>query len=176
MVGRFTISTKTILAGINAPPAPEGDAVAQQKEEITVELRALPPWMQQTDDVKAALDAGLKHRELAQQRGCSRTQVGKIHAQWFRSRGLPVPDGRKSRKRSPYPALAMAIADEVMKLMDQDLPMTEIAMRLECDKGIVTAAVRCWYESRGLAVPDGRHRRKLLNEKRHAANRLNADS
>jgi site-specific DNA recombinase len=168
MVGRFTISTKTILAGVDSPLVPEQEVVAVRKEEIIVDFRVLPQWMRQAGDVKAALDTGLNHRELAQQMACSRTQVGKIRAQWFKSQGLAVPDGRKLRKRSPYPAQAVALADAVKQLLDEGLAMKEIAARLKCDKGVVTAAMRCWYEKRGLPVPDGRHRRKELNEIRRA--------
>ena len=38
----------------------------------------------------------------------------------------------------------------------------QIGNELNVDRNTVTQAVRFWHESRGLAVPDGRERRKEL--------------
>lgn len=52
-----------------------------------------------------------------------------------------------------------------MELWQQDLPVKEIALRLECGLETVRAAVVTWHESRGLPVPDGRERRKQIRLK-----------
>ena len=40
--------------------------------------------------------------------------------------------------------------------------LQEIATQLKTHRDQVTKAIRYWYESRGLPVPDGRERRKSL--------------
>ena len=65
------------------------------------------------------------------------------------------------RQPPPYEALS----EEAKRLYDEDLPMTRIAERLDCDRNTVTAAIRYWHKSRGLPVPDGRTRRKGLARK-----------
>jgi transposase len=68
------------------------------------------------------------------------------------------------KARLNTPTLAEAEADQVMALFREGLPLQEIAERLGCCRDTVTAAVRHWHESRGLPVPEGRNRRKELND------------
>jgi len=170
-VAQFTLTTKALLTGVNNAKSTEGAESTLLKETVSVEFRTEPQWMQKADKVKALFDKHLKHKEIGQQIGCSRSRVGKILASWYEGHGLPVPDGRKLKKRLPSRAKAIGLADEVKKLLDEDLPMQEISTRLKCSKHTVTEAMRYWYESRGLPVPDGRHRRKEVNDKRRNGSR-----
>jgi hypothetical protein len=109
--------------------------------------------------------------ELSKSRGTKigRNLVAKALAHWFTSRGLPVPDGRSRRatlaKKSLVDLPYQAIADRAMELFDQGVLLGEIADTLDVDRNTITAAVRWWHEQRGLAVPDGRSRRKILDRK-----------
>jgi len=63
------------------------------------------------------------------------------------------------------PPLFERICEEVKGLCDEGLLLQKIADRMNCDRNTITKAFRYWYESRGLEVPDGRTRRKILNRK-----------
>jgi hypothetical protein len=57
------------------------------------------------------------------------------------------------------------LADQAKALWDDDILMQEIANVLECNRDTVTTAIRHWFGSRGLPVPDGRNRRRGLDRK-----------
>jgi len=165
LVGTFTL---TSVALINAVGAGESKAEAEstKAEEFTVHFRPAPPWVAVADSVKTAFDAGTDCRGIAKAVGCPYSWVAKSLAWWHRRRGLPVPDGRALKSRLEKPSLAEALADEAKKLWDDDMPMQEIAAHLECNRDTATAAIRHWFTTRGLSVPDGRHRRKEVRERR----------
>ncbi|MGE3809683.1 MAG: hypothetical protein AB7K24_33880, partial [Gemmataceae bacterium] len=54
-----------------------------------------------SDQAKQLFDQGLLMQEIAECLGCNRDTVTQAIAYWFRSRGLPVPDGRTRRKQLP---------------------------------------------------------------------------
>ena len=80
-----------------------------------------------------------------------------------------MPDGRSRRSGQSQeffePPMYKRISDEVKRLCDDSLLLGEIAMRLKCDPNTITKAVSFWHESRGLAMLDGRARRKSLARK-----------
>ncbi|MDP7287898.1 MAG: hypothetical protein QGH94_07890, partial [Phycisphaerae bacterium] len=99
--------------------------------------------------------------------GWNQNIVTKAVAFWHKSRGLPVPDGRRCVARLDRgPRLAERIADGVMELVDQKMPLTDIAKKFETNRNRVTEAIRIWHEKRNLPVPDGRTLRKLRSKKR----------
>jgi hypothetical protein len=57
-----------------------------------------PPYQQIADRVKELCDQGFLLEEIAHQLGYDRNTITSAHKYWFRSRGLPVADGRTRRK------------------------------------------------------------------------------
>jgi DNA invertase Pin-like site-specific DNA recombinase len=168
LVLRFTLSSKTLLADTGKSMVQSTDATPLTSEEVVVAIREEPPWVALAEEVKKRFDQGLEYDRIAEELQCHRTWVPKALAYWHQQRGLPVPDGRQLRARLQRPNAAAKLADDAKALWDEDLPMQEIAVRLGCDRDTVAAAIRCWFESRGLAVPDGRHRRKDLRLRRES--------
>jgi DNA invertase Pin-like site-specific DNA recombinase len=135
--------------------------------EVEIEFLERPIHEQIADEVKNLWDEGLKYTEIAKRIGWNRNLVAKAVAFWHESRGLPVPDGRRCVARLDRgPRLAERIADSVMELVDQKMPLTDIAKKFETNRNRVTEAIRIWHEKRNLPVPDGRTLRKLRSKKR----------
>ncbi len=164
--GKFTVTVANVIASIGgnteASVAPEQTTVS---EEIVLDFVEPPPWAAIADQVKALFDAGVEYTKIASELHCKRSRVTKALTYWHEQRGLPPPDGRQHRKRLDRETLPQKLADQVKELMDRGLLLQEIAILLDCDRNIVTAAKEDWYTSRGLAVPDGRTRRKALPRK-----------
>ena len=135
--------------------------------EVEVDFRKRPIHEQIADEVKSLWDEGLKYIEIAKRIGWNRNIVAKAVAFWHESRGLAVPDGRRHVGRLDRgPRLAERIADGVMELVDQKMPLTDIAAKFETSRNRITEAIRIWHEKRNLPVPDGRTLRKLRSKKR----------
>jgi DNA invertase Pin-like site-specific DNA recombinase len=141
--------------------------VGSNSIDVEIEFRKRPVHEQISDDVKAMWDTGLKYTEIAEKVGWSRNIVARSLAYWHDSRGLPVPDGRRHVSRlKKGPRLAERIADRVMVLVGQQLPLKDIAAKLKTSRNRITEAIRIWHEKRGIPVPDGRTLRKLRSKKR----------
>jgi hypothetical protein len=144
-------------------------------DEVTIDFRESSPAEELADVAKAIWDQGILVKQIAdrlsEQRSVrvSRNLVRLAIAHWFKSRGLPVPDGRSRRATLTHKHVAaspyQSIADRVMELFNQGGLLSEIAEELDVDRNTVTAAVRWWHEQRNLPVPDGRTRRKALDRK-----------
>jgi hypothetical protein len=135
--------------------------------EVEIEFRKCPMHERIADEVKALWDEGLKYTEIAKRVGWNRNIVAKSVAFWHESRGLTVPDGRRHVSRlKKGPLLAERIADGVMELVDQKMPLSDIAVKFETSRNRITEAIRIWHEKRNLPVPDGRTLRKLRSKKR----------
>lgn len=168
LTGKFILSTRGVLANpgeSRMAPAADG-AVAT--EEVVVAFHDDPPWAGIADEVKNRFDAGLEYERIAEELRCPRSWVAKAMAWWHQLRDLPVPDGRQNRQRLQRPTRPEELADRAKALWDEALPMQEIAQRLDCNRDTVTAAIRHWFASRHLPIPDGRHRRKELRREREA--------
>jgi hypothetical protein len=159
--GEFTLTSAALARGINAPGNhPAGSR--PRTEEVVLDFVEQPPWAAAADQVKELFDAGYGYEEIAARVPCRYSWVAKALTWWHRQRGLPVPDGRNLRKRLRKLTRAGGLADEAKALWDDGLLMQEIAERLGCHRDTVTGAIEHWFRSRGLAVPDGRTRRKSL--------------
>jgi len=162
LILRFKLSTKALLGDAGSPTGPSAEAMALQGEDVVVAIREELPWVVIANDVKKCFDRGLVYERIAEELNCHWTWVAKALAWWHRQRGLPVPDGRQHRHRLQKRSIAEGLADEAKAQWDRGLPMQEIAAALGCNRDTVTAAIRHWFESRNLPVPDGRHRRRDL--------------
>jgi biotin operon repressor len=107
--------------------------------------------------------------QIAIELGCSRSKITKLLQYVSKKHGVPLEDGRVRRARLAKKCVQMLkhqeIADEVMRRYQNDELLDDIAIGLNVDRNLVTAAVRWWHEVRGLPAPDGRTRRKSLKHK-----------
>jgi DNA-binding MarR family transcriptional regulator len=170
--GRFAVLVKAIVerlvgstsgCGVKTEPA-SGD----RGEEIVIDFREPPEIEALSERAKQLYDEDLMNAQIAKRLGCSRSRVTALLKFWFESRGLVMPDGRSRRatlkQKHLDPPLYQKIAEEAMELYRQKKLLEDIAHQLGCDRNTVTAAIRWWHEVRGLPVPDGRTRRKELNQ------------
>jgi hypothetical protein len=155
-----------ITKRLNIVSASESSVALPETEmEREVLFAVVPTCAEIAERVKEAFDRGLRFEQIAVEVGCTKKLAAKAFRWWHLSRKLPVPDGRKCRDRLGAETLAMEISDKVKALMDEGHLLQEIAERLSCDRNTVTAAIRHWFSSRGMPVPDGRTRRKALSRK-----------
>ena len=134
-------------------------------EEVLLDFIADPEWFDFKDRILELHAKKMKHKEIAKALGCPRNWVTlalKAHAE---ESGVPYVDGRKLKKRLGNITLAMKIADEAKVLIDEGWLLQEIAKKFGCCRDMITAAIKHWYSSRRLPVPDGRTRRKSLERK-----------
>jgi DNA-binding CsgD family transcriptional regulator len=171
--GRFTITSMAVVTGLigaaevsTNETEPTSDGLA---EDIVIDFRKPPEIEAQSERAKQLYDQGMMNAQIAQSLGCSRSRVTALLKFWFESRGLEMPDGRTRRAslktKHVEPPLYQKIADQVMALWQQQVLLQDIADRLQIDRNTVTSAVRWWHEVRNLPVPDGRTRRKELDQK-----------
>jgi hypothetical protein len=81
--------------------------------------------------------------------------------------GVPAADTTGPEMVIDYrePGEAERWADRVKELYDAGLLIKAIAARLGISRNLVRAALACWGERQGAAVPDGRSRRATLRQK-----------
>jgi hypothetical protein len=79
------------------------------------------------------------------------------HAPAGREGALVVIDYRESTE-------AEGLADRVKELYDRGLLIKAVARELGIRRNLARRALACWYQQRGLDVPDGRSRRSSLAE------------
>lgn len=107
--------------------------------------------------------------QIAIELDCSRSNITKLLRYASEKHGLPLENGHARRARLAKKCVRLLkhqeIADEVMRRYHRDELLDDIAIALNVDRNLVTAAVRWWHEVRGLPVPDGRTRRKSLKRK-----------
>lgn len=77
-------------------PMPDGRSRRSQLKRKHLEP---PLYVQLSDPAKSLYDDGLLLGEIADQLGCDRNTITHAIAHWFKSCGLPVPDGRTRRKQ-----------------------------------------------------------------------------
>jgi len=161
--GTFTICTAAVLnpVGTKDPPAD----TPRVGELVTLDFIDPLPWCGVADKVKELYDTGVRFEDMADQLGCPRSWPAKALAHWHTERGLPPPDGRKTRDRLADDPKFAELANRAKELWDQGVLMQEIATELRCCRDTVTAAIKYWYVLRNIPVPDGRARRKELPRK-----------
>ena len=134
-------------------PAKAGDGI-----EVVIDFKR--PRKTDSDADKAVriwLD-GHMSKEIATQLGLGETYVSRLLRIGAEQMGTTLKALRSQRKTRPADPIRapryQRIADEVKKLWwDELYPMAVTARRLDCSTTMVKAAVRFWFESRGLPVP-----------------------
>ncbi|QDU52728.1 recombinase family protein [Gimesia panareensis] len=149
------------LAGISATVEGTG-----QGEEVVIDFLQPDKADQQREIAKRMYDAQEPEFKIAEALGVSRSRVTKLLEEVFELRGEKKPDGRSRRSKLAVkhkePPPFQAISGDVMKLFRDKKKYGEIAAALNIDRNTVTSSVKYWHEQRGLPIPDGRTRRKLL--------------
>ena len=175
--GRFAITGKAIVerlvgtdAGCGSGAACDsGESRGESRQKFVIDFRETPKIETQSQQAKQLYDRGLLYVEIAKEMGCNRSYVTKLLKHWFASRGEEMPNGYKRRStlknKQVDPTIPQKIADDAMALYRKDMLLQDIAAALEVDRNTITAAIRWWHESRDLPVPDGRTRRKGLEQK-----------
>lgn len=183
MRGRFTIRAASLLKCVDDRLDGSGrgdtDEAAGLEVEIVIDFREPASYEIRSEKAKTLYDQGLLMTEIAEQLGCKRSYATKLLRYWFESRGLPFPDGRRRRSRLAErhltPPIYQTISDDVKLLADQGLLLCTIAEQLGRDTMTNSKALKYWYASRGLPVPDGRTRRKSLARKVSQSRRCPTD-
>ena len=134
-------------------------------EQVLLDFIGDPEWFEFKDRILELHAKKMKHKEIGKALGCPRGWVTLVLKHHAAESGIPHVDGRKLKKRLGKLTVAMKIADQAKALMDEGWLLQEIAKKFGCCRDIITAAVKHWYSSRGLPVPDGRTRRKSLERK-----------
>ena len=141
-----------------------GDAEATTTASGTVVLDFVEklPWEALANRVKELFDQCLTDGKIAEKLGCATSWVPKALKVWCTENGTDISAIRQRPRPRAKPSLAERLADRAKTLWDQGMLLQDIAETLTCDRNVVTWAIQHWHISRGLPVPDGRTRRKLL--------------
>lgn len=165
--GRFRLQLLDLFAqrltGGSQPPL--DDAV-----EITIDYQKPIPTDEESELAWSLHKEGKMNAEIAIILGCCRAKITKLLKNAAEKHGEDLEDGRTRRsgltKKHLKTPLYQEIADRVIELWNgSDLQIDEIASQLQVDRNTITHAVAFWHKSRGLPVPDGRARRKLLKSR-----------
>jgi predicted XRE-type DNA-binding protein len=153
--GHFTAKILDVLVEMIA-----GIRSAKSGEGVEVVLDFKRPRKTDADSDKAIemwFDGDLQ-KKVAEKLGTSQGYVSKLLRIGAERRGTTLENLRAQRKtRPPGPARTpryQRIAEEVKTLWwDELFPYAVVAQGLHCSTVTVTAAVRHWFESRGVPVP-----------------------
>lgn len=141
-------------------------------EDVVVDF--LPPVVEHPHLERAweLHEGGYPNKQIAEELCCSRSMITKLLKLAAKKYGVTLEDGRARRGRlkcdQEGPPPYQRIADEVKRLADDGVLFRVIADQLHCSLTLITKAWKFWHMSRGLEVPDGRTRRKLLEHKQVA--------
>ncbi len=164
--GRFP---NRVLAGVThqltgVHVSPDGSEPCEVVIDYRREPEALPVSV--VAEVVSLYEAGALVKEIARRVQLNRNRVTQILEHWHAQQNRECPDGRQRRasltRKHLRPPLYQEIAERVKQLADEGQLFDGIANALDVDRNTVTAAWKFWHDSRGLAVPDGRNRRKSL--------------
>ncbi len=153
--GRFSLGSPLLVCPV--------DGVAKLAQDvIEIDFRDPPKWLGIVDQVKERIDQGILYRDIAAELNCPRSWTTKALAFWYQQRDLVPPDGRTTKQRLLPTPEQQKLQEQAKALWDEGLQMQEIAKELGCCRDTVTSLIQDWHQSRGLAIPDGRTRRKSL--------------
>jgi site-specific DNA recombinase len=167
--GSFSFNRLGILNSLNLPVEPEALPPVDESEVITIDFVRPDPLTEKAEKAKALWDQGLLNVQIAAVLECSRSMVTKLLKHWSALHGVELINGhaRRAQLEQQHVELPLykRIADEVMRRVDAQELLQDIAAALGVDRNTISASIRWWHEARGLPVPDGRPRRKTLARK-----------
>jgi len=165
--GTFQLSIHHVSQALGLKAKAELSFSASPLEEtVTLDFMAPDSQEELMQKIRELDDQEYLGIEIAQMLGISKAWVTMLLQRSRARDSLEPRDGRKHRhelkRATMMPSPAEQLSQQVKELWDEDLAIQEIAQILDVDKGRVTAAVKFWFESRGLPVPDGRARRREI--------------
>ena len=153
--GRFTVSIVDVLVEkiAGTRPARQGEGV-----EVVIDFKRPRKTDADADGAIRLWLEGLMNKEIATQLQLGQTYVSRLLRIGAERMGTTLEALARQRKvRPPDPSRVpgyQSIADEVKRLWwDELFPAAVVARKLRCSTTTVKAAVRFWFESRGLSVP-----------------------
>lgn len=162
---------KTVKAIANWHHAEPSAAVPTQgdpnNESITIDFRE-PSWIDdREEEVWRLYQHDVPQDQIAEMLRLDRSQLTKILKRTAKKHGVELPDGRSRRARLKhnYHSLYAGLIEQAMELWNQGLLIGQIAERLQVNPATVTKAVEAWHRQNGVPMPDGRSRRKTLEQK-----------
>jgi hypothetical protein len=99
LVGRFMLSARAVLTGLDAPTAGGQPAAAADGEAVVLVFLSQPPWARLADSVKQRFDAGDEYARIAGELQCPACWVVKALAWWHRRRAVVFARGRGPAQR-----------------------------------------------------------------------------
>lgn len=165
--GRFTLDVASAVASIVG--ASTDVEMPTGQTEIVIDFVDDDPRIELSEKVWTLYKNGRLHIEIASDLQLNRNRVTKLLKIAAVRHGESFEDGRARQGRlkqqgEPHRKHEL-IAEQVMVLVNQGRLLIDIAQELGTHRDMITAAIRYWYTSRGLPVPDGRTRRKGLAQK-----------
>ncbi|MEQ8209475.1 MAG: recombinase family protein [Lacipirellulaceae bacterium] len=167
--GEFRIKLDNVASAIGYRTESSNDSELSETFKIDFKDPPCTRHIELADQVKEMFDKGVPAKEIQSSLEISKKLYSKAFAYWHTSRNLPVPDGRSLRGRLEKNTKATRLAKEIMALFNQDHLVHEIGKELNIGLAVVREAVVKYHQDRGLPVPDGRARRKEINQKRRDA-------
>lgn len=161
-LGVGKISTQRLSEMIHGNQGLEEDSC---DEEIMLDFKSPPEWMEYVPEIMRLYAEGVKDREIAKTLGIPRCWIAPARKHDAEVSGKDFIDGRKLKARLDRETFAQKYAEQVKEMLDQGMLLQDIAKALDLDRNVITWAKDHWYESRGLTPPDGRTRRKSLDKK-----------
>jgi hypothetical protein len=165
-VGNCRLAIRLHADSVNSRTTCQAVDAGSTPVEVEIEFRSPPPWARFADAVKERVDRLENYALISQELGCTEKWAAKALAYWYHSRGLSVPDLRFRSIKRKERRLAEEICNAVATLWDQGVPIQDIAKRLGVSRDVVRQAVAHNYSVLGERPPDGRHRRKAVNQAR----------
>ncbi|AMV19202.1 recombinase family protein [Planctomyces sp. SH-PL14] len=141
----------------------------QEASPLTLDVERPSRGRTQAQEAWRLLHEGKAAKDIALELGVSRSRVTVLLQELAATNrlGLSVKQLHalaRSRRAAP-PKLADRLEPRVMELFREGHLIEEIATELGCSDATVHKAIANWHRTRGLAVPDGRTRRKQLTNK-----------
>ena len=142
-------------------------------QEIEVVIDFIRPEVTQFDEDSerafALYEKGALDVDIGNELHCHRNKAAKLLRHAAEKRGVHLLDGRTRRKqldrKRQKPLKHELIADIVEVKLKEGLMECVIAEELVCGRHLIAKAIQYLRNVRGLDIPDGRTRRKLLQKK-----------
>mgnify|MGYP003671642089 CR=1 FL=1 len=109
-----------------------------------------PQYQQVADEAVKLWNEGPCYLKIAEELDCSDVTVEKAIRFWYESRDLPVPTKAVIRGHKQA---------EARKLLDQKIPLQDIAKRLHVNPATIRNWMKKQYEAEGKPMPDLRAQR-----------------
>jgi site-specific DNA recombinase len=166
----FRLHPKLLLQKLwDGPEAQSGEVIDSESPEIRIDLREPTILERRAAEVFRRLKDGECLRDIAVSMSIHESVMTQVVKEVERRNadGLTREQVREliNANRPKPPRKVELFVAPAMDLWDQGLLAGEIAKRLGTHGNMITQAIRIGHERRGLPVPDGRERRKSLENK-----------